>query len=206
MANNGNKTICGCCGSLFTRLIGLGVGIAYAVFGIRALRDVSNNTIRKTCAGSTMWSALLVQVIFAVSGALKALGCSGGSKKKDGDNGLAALVSLAVLTGLASWGIHETRTSCVKEHFGNSDVRLMARGWSLAVFAVLALCVLGLAAVCVMPDRCQRWMEKFTGSEPTIKDAVADAHGVYPDPDPELGATTTAGVVPDANTTYKASP
>ena len=203
MAQNGDTQICGCCCGLLARIIGFGVAVAYAVFGIKTLRGVSNGSVRNTCAGSTLWSALLVQVIFAVSGALKAIGCvSGGEKNRD--SLLSTLASLAVLTGLASWGVHETFSSCVKKNFGDSDIRLMTMGWSLAVFALLALCILCLLAICIMGDRLTRLRDRVIGIKPTINDAVADAEGV--DSDSELGTTTTAGVIPEARTAYEASP
>ena len=205
MTRNGDSTICGCCCGLLARLLGLAASIAFAAFGIRALKNESNDDIRQTCAGSTMWCALLVQVILAISGAYQTL--TGGKKEKkkkdeDGDT-VASLVAMVVLLGIASWAIHETRTSCVKEHFGDSPVRTWSRGWALLVFGVTTIAVLGACVVCCCPswvERCARWVESRQSPVPRLDPTDPEER------DLEAGLGTSVLEPGDSETAYRQSP
>ena len=210
MTRNGDSTICGFCCGLLTRLLGLAAGVAFAVFGIMALKNESNDDVRQICAGSTMWSALLVQVILAISGAYQTL--TGGKKEKkkkdeDGD-AVASLVAVVILVGVASWAIHETRTSCVKEHFGDSPVRTLSRGWALLVFGVFVIAVLGACAACWCPswiERCSRWIERRQSPAPVPRlDPRDTTDPEERDLEADLGA---AALEPgDSDTAYRQSP
>ena len=135
-----------CCGCLFI-VAGWASGIAFSVFGILALIHERNSEFRIACKGITIWPALVVQVAMTISGLYQAKGL-----KSDSLDGVRFAVHLVTYGAVGGWGLYEAYTQCVKDHFNDSEVRLMVMIWSYVAVGAVGLVILALVAMCVVPE------------------------------------------------------
>lgn len=110
-------------------------------FGIVALCQKSSSDLRATCEHTNLWWVLLVQVLVGASAL--------GSTAKKAETDMTALcVHAAFILGIAGWGLSEARSSCAVHNLDGSKAWSVVLVWSVLVFGVLALALLGLCLAC----------------------------------------------------------
>lgn len=189
-----------CCGCLFV-VAGWASGIAFSVFGILALIHETNSEFRSDCKGCTIWSALLVQVILTLSGLYQTKDTN--KRKSDDDDKdaywCAVVFHTLVWVAIGIWGLIEVYSQCVKDNFGGSEVRLMAKIWSIVAVSGGGLVLVAGMLLCCLPESRRDGLlgGRKPKRRPKIKsEAVDDENDV---------STTVVGVVPGA-TNYTEAP
>ena len=155
MTKTEDTAICAgcCCGCLFI-VAGWASGIAFSVFGILALIHERNSEFRTACKGITIWPALVVQVAMTISGLYKTTTLKSETKprKSDSIDLVPLAVHLVTYGAVGGWGLYEAYTQCVKDHFNDSEVRLMVMIWSYVAVGTVGLVIVALVAMCVVPE------------------------------------------------------
>lgn len=205
MTKTEDTAICAgcCCGCLFI-LAGWASGIAFSVFGILALIHETNSEFRSDCKGCTIWSALLVQVILTLGGLYQTKDTN--KRKSSHDDDVAAywcavVFHAVVWVAIGIWGLFEVYSQCVEDNFGGSEVRLMAKIWSIVVVSSGGLLFVAGALLCCVPESMRDGLLGRSTSQskrkPRIKSETVD--------DENDVSGTVVGVVPGA-TNYAEAP
>lgn len=108
---------------------------AIAVLVLTALTIISlihesNAGLRAECQGTTIWSALLSQLlVLSIGSAVIAT--------RHADGVCAALCAVALMLGVCTWALTEATSDCARDKLRGSNVRTFARVWSGLLFSVL---------------------------------------------------------------------
>ena len=108
---------------------------AIAVLVLTALTIISlihesNADLRAECQGTTIWSALLSQLlVLSIGSAVIAT--------RHADGVCVALCAVALMIGVCTWALTEATSDCARDKLRGSNVRTFALVWSGLLFSIL---------------------------------------------------------------------